>query len=267
MIRLYTTYYHEKNTNRRNEYLSCLRYNLDCEAIDRVVVVNENGDLPSLKTEKLTVIQTNDRPTYSDLFELINQNTIESDISIIANTDIYFGQSISVLNHLAFNDRCFALSRWDVGPKGKAVLFDRNDSQDVWIFKGRIKNINGDFHSGVPRCDNRIAYELEKAGYRVENPSFSIKSYHLHTGERGEYPGVNQSGYIEPPYKYIWPHNLFSLPGTLWHNLVHRDSRVSYRIDKRKINGWLAVRALRKIVTVFCGQNTHPKNSKNGRPI
>jgi len=263
MIRLYTTFYNENNPSRREEYMNCLRRNLACKAIDQVVIINENGDLSEFSMNKLNIINLNRRPTYHDFFELINKTPHDSYISIIANTDIYFDQNISVVNQLNFKNRCFALSRWDIKSDGKPVLNDRNDSQDVWIFRGKIKKVKADYYVGVPRCDNRIAYELEKTGYQIENPSFSLKSYHLHAGERGEYTEVNQPEYIPPTYKYIWPHNLFSLPGTLWHNLIHPQSRVSYRIDKRKINGWITIRALRKIMALFNEPNINSKNSTN----
>jgi hypothetical protein len=128
------------------------------------------------------------------------------------------------------------------------------------VFKGKIKKVKADFGIGIPRCDNRLAYELEKADYRVENPSFSIKSYHLHMGVRETYAAHNKACFIPPPYKYIWPHNLFSLPKTILHNLQHPSARVSFRIDKRKINNWIPFRALRKSMSVFSDPNTNPKS-------
>ena len=263
MIRLFTTFYHENDSTRNDEYLNCIMKNIVCKGIDEIYVINESGDLSEFRTKKLIRNEIDQRPTYNDFFELINQTVADPDISIIANTDIYFDHNISLLNHLAFNDRCLALSRWDIKSDGKAVLNDRNDSQDVWIFKGRIKKVKADFCIGIPRCDNRIACELEKAGYRVENPSFSIKSYHFHTGERKEYAVENLLSFIPQPYKYIWPHNLFNLPKTLWHNLIYPQSKVFYRIDKRKINGWITIRALRKIIALYGKPNTYSKNSTN----
>lgn len=264
MISVYTTFYHEHDTDRREEYLSCMRLNLDCKAVGRVFVINENGNLSEFKSTKLSVIPMESRPTYKDLFYMINQTVDDSDISIIANTDIYFDHNISALNRLNFNNRCFALSRWDIGPDGKAVLYDRNDSQDVWVFKGKIKKVQADFGIGVPRCDNRVAYELEKAGYQIENPSFSIKCYHVHAGERKEYSTLNLPEFISPPYKYIWPHNLFSLSGTLWHNLIHPSGRVYYRVDMRKINQWLVMRAFGKAMGAIRRRKSGSRKATHG---
>jgi hypothetical protein len=251
MIILYTTIYQDKDCNRTSEYLSCLRRNLSCISINKVIVLNENFDLSEFNSKKLFSIKINRRPCFSDFFHIIDQTSTESDINIIANTDIYFDQNISILKQISFHNRVLALSRWDVVSVGNAVLFDRNDSQDAWIFKGKIKNVNADFMIGIPRCDNRLAYEFEKAGYEVLNPSFNIRSYHLHAGESVEYPVVNLHDFVPPPYKYIWPHNLFSLPKTLWYNLQYPRARLSYRIDKRKLHGCTAVRVLRKFISIF----------------
>jgi hypothetical protein len=40
--------------------------------------------------------------------------------------------------------------------------------------------VYGNFTLGMRGCDNRIAAEFEIAGYRVSNPSKSIRSYHVH---------------------------------------------------------------------------------------
>jgi hypothetical protein len=58
----------------------------------------------------------------------------------------------------------------------------RDDSQDCWIIRG--KPAGGmwlDFAQGLLGCDNRLAYELQNAGYVVHNAMDRIKLYHLHT--------------------------------------------------------------------------------------
>ena len=49
------------------------------------------------------------------------------------------------------------------------------------IFIGSIKHsLQADFPLGVPRCDNKLLFELQEAGYRILNPAFSIKAFHVH---------------------------------------------------------------------------------------
>jgi hypothetical protein len=116
------------------------------------------------------------------------------------------------------------------------------------VFKGPLRDVQADFPVGVPRCDNRFLYELKRAGYEVINPAFSIRAYHLHAGVRGEYQGENLAQFVDPPYAYLWPHNLWSLPRTLWHNLRHPQARIGWRLDRRRIARSLPLRAARKLL-------------------
>jgi hypothetical protein len=79
-----------------------------------------------------------------------------------------------------------ALSRWDIKPNGDIRLFDREDSQDCWIFKTPIKFKDPpNFYLGKPGCDNRIAFMAWDSGYTVTNPAKQIVTKHLHlTGIR-----------------------------------------------------------------------------------
>ena len=191
------------------------------------------------------------RPTYQDYFQWANECVSGNDeVSVIANSDIYFDKTLLTLARCLRPNQCAALSRWDVQPDGTSRLFDRNDSQDVWVFRGKIRPIVADFCMGIPRCDNRMLYELRAAGYEVINPAFSVKVFHLHAGERGEYPGQIDGMHVDPPYAYLWPHNLLSLPATLWHRLRHPDVPLGWRIDWRKLQRslpWRAVKRLRKL--------------------
>lgn len=247
MIRLFTTFFDTDEPVRRREFEACLRRNVACAALDEVIVLNEGGCIPVDLAESVTCLPISNRPAYGDFFRRINAVAKPADISIVANSDIFYDDSIRVLDHIVRPDSCLALSRWDVHENGGAELFDRNDSQDTWVFRGTVRNMNADFCLGVPRCDNRLIYELQEAGYRVLNPSFSVRSYHLHAGERVEYSTERLAWYVDPPYRYVWPHNLYGFARTLWHNLRHPDARLSWRFDRRAFNRWLPVRAVRKV--------------------
>lgn len=248
MISLYTTFYNEQNIIRKSELAECLKLNISNPAISKIVVLYEVPIIYDHNNKKIRHISVGRRPNYSDYFRIVNGSSYSEDINIIANSDIFFDHSIKNIELIDFADKCFALSRWDIQPDGSAILFNRNDSQDVWIFKGKIKEgVFGDFPVGVPFCDNRIMFELQKAGYKVLNPSFSIKAYHLHAGKREEYKKENLSIYVDPPYRYRYPHNLYSLPRTLWFNLTHKEKLGRYRYDPKKINRWWPVRLFRKL--------------------
>jgi len=252
-IYLYTTFYKEQNNLRKQELLSCFQNNLSNKAISKIIVFNEGESISYLEPTKIEEVFIDKRPTYQDFINYINTNSSPDDIHIIANTDIYFDKNIEVLKHINLKDTCLALSRWDAADTIKPKLYNHNDSQDVWVFKGPIKeNLSAIFPLGVPRCDNRLLYELEKAEYMVLNPAFSIKSYHIHKGQRALVYSEDDNVYkIEPPYRYLYPHNLYGFWKTLYFNYKHKYKLGAYRYDIKKVNFWWPVRLLRKILEVL----------------
>lgn len=185
MIRLLINKYKDLNPKRNNELEMCLKRNIQS--------FGSNG----------VIFSRVDRPTFSDLFYQINLSAEPEDITVIANSDIYF-ESIFDFNLIQAN-QVYALSRWD-WQAGKATLYDHEDSQDVWAFRGKIKPVSDcDFGLGVPGCDNAIAERLQRAGYTVLNPSRSIKSIHLHTSNVRNYNPKTAKA-VDKPYLLIKPH-------------------------------------------------------------
>jgi len=151
------------------------------------------------------------------------------------------------------NNKVLALSRWDAADTIKPKLYNHNDSQDVWVFKGPVKQqLKADFPLGVPRCDNRLMYQLQEAGYKVLNPAFSIKAFHIHKGQRALVYTEGDNLYnIKPPYGYLYPHNVYGFWKTFFFNLKYKEKLGSYRYDVKKLNNWWVVRLPRKILEVI----------------
>jgi len=250
---LYTTFYDEYNSFRKLELVQCLEHNIANPAIREIVVFNEGSSLAQLGSKKIVEIKIDKRPTYQDFINYINTNSSPDDIHIIANTDIYFDKNIEVLKHINLKDTCLALSRWDTADTIKPKLYNHNDSQDVWIFKGRIKpELKANFPLGVPRCDNRLMYEIGRAGYTVLNPAFSIKSFHVHKGQRAlVYTEGDNLHNIKPPFRYMYPHNLFGFWKTCFFNLKQKEQLGAYHYDIKKLNNLWVVRLPRKLIEVL----------------
>ena len=250
---LYTTYYKEDNNYRRNELLTCLKINISNTAISKIIVFNEGDSIAHLAPGKIEEVFIGKRPTYQDFINYINANSNTDDIHIISNTDIYFDKNIEILKYINLKDNCLTLSRWDTTDIKKPRLYNRNDSQDVWIFKGPIKNnLKANFPLGVPRCDNRLLYDLQKAGYTVLIPAYSIKSFHLHKRHVAKlYTDDDNFFEIEPPFRYIYPHNLFGFWETCFFNLKHKEQLGAYHYDIKKLNNWWVVRLPRKLIEVL----------------
>ena len=252
-IHLYTTFYNEKNLNRRSEIEKSIRINFNLSVISKLIVFNEGDSIAHLAPNKIQELFINKRPTYKDFINYINTNSNQDDIHIIANTDIYFDKNIEVLKHINLKDTCLALSRWDTTDTIKPKLYNHNDSQDVWVFKGPVKQrLKSDFPLGVPRCDNKLLFELQEAGYKVLNPAFSIKSFHAHKNRRAQvYTEEDNTYNIKPPYRYLYPHNLYGFWKTRYFNYKHKEKLGAYCYDIKKVNFWWPVRLLRKILEVL----------------
>jgi len=252
-IYLHTTFYKEKNNFRKWELLSCLQKNISNKAISKIIVFNEAESIVHLAPGTIEEIFIDKRPTYQDFINYINTNSTLDDIHVIANTDIYFDKNIEILKHINLKNTCLALSRWDSTDTIKPKLYNHNDSQDVWVFKGPIKQqLKADFPLGVPRCDNRLMYQLQEAGYKVLNPAFSIKAFHIHKGQRAlVYTEGDNTYKIKPPYRYLYPHNLYGFFKTPIFNLKHKEQLGAYQYDIKKLNKWWVIRLPRKILEVI----------------
>jgi hypothetical protein len=145
------------------------------------------------------------RPTFAELFAAVNARTDEQDINIIANADIYFDDSLEAVASIEL-DECYALGRWDDTEAGLR-LSKADDSQDAWVFRGRIRSITAPFTMGVLGCDNRLAYLFSEAGYRLSNPSRSIRAIHLHRSSVRRY-GYGVENLVPGPYKRLVPTEL-----------------------------------------------------------
>jgi hypothetical protein len=212
-IRLFTSSYDEPSESRRREYLECLQHNSDCGVIDEIHLLVEGAGAWLPTHAGLVRHAIGARPTYADFFARINGMAQPDDLSIIANSDVYFDRSVTMARSLLAGDSCLALSRWDVAVDGSVRLFERADSQDAWIFKGPVRCEGiGQYPVGVYDCDNKIAWELEQAGYAVGNPALSLRTYHLHRGEARSYDPANPPDHgIRPPFRYVDPVNAGSL--------------------------------------------------------
>jgi hypothetical protein len=203
---LFINWYQEERPARAAELLNCLHKNIGNKAIDFIVNIS---DVP-VPDKRVINAPYKDRLTFSDFFYCINQTIQPEDISIIANLDIFFDETIVHVKHMT-RSMCYALSRWEIMPDGSKnpqQVQTLGDSQDVWIFKGRIRSmVHANFPLGKLGCDNRIAHEIKQAGYLITNPSKTIKAWHLHNSGIRNYDAVKRD-VVPPPYHRIKPHHL-----------------------------------------------------------
>lgn len=191
---LFISLYPEQDKQRRKELLDCLDFNESNQLIKHIHVLNEG--MLAAKLIRCHERLIAHRVTYNDLFNFVNEYTRKDDINIIANSDIYFENTLELATKIKDND-CYAISRVGMPKNYKA------GSQDVWIFKGRIRPIRADFPIGVPGCDNRLAHEIAKVGYDIINPCRTIKCRHLHKGK--SWYDTKKFKKVPKPYKLVMP--------------------------------------------------------------
>jgi hypothetical protein len=177
-VNLFFNHYQDESVQRQFELDACLKKNR--EVFDNVILV------PG-------------RPTFAELFELTKD--YPDDINCFCNSDIYF-TDISMMPVLKENE-CWALCRYNMNDN-VIKFFNRFDAQDSWVFRGTVKNVEANFVPGKFGCDNRLAYELEKAGYKVTNPSLSVKTIHLHAKDTKSHKRTTENT-IPPPYLVLEP--------------------------------------------------------------
>jgi hypothetical protein len=206
MIKLYTSYYNEPNQERAKELRECLLKNIDNVLIDKIyIIIGNELQVSDVKiSDKIIPYVFSSKPTYADYFNLVNDVSEENDVNIISNSDIFFDETLQLISQLKEND-CWALSRWEINQdKSNGDIIQSNgDSQDCWIFKGKIKTLEYcNFSLGIMGCDNRIAYEIQKASYEITNPCLSIKTWHLHNTNHRNYNASvrNEKTVVQPPY-------------------------------------------------------------------
>ncbi len=205
MVNLFINFYIDQRNDRQQELLFCLQDNIGNGLIDNIFILGDPSNIPYGTIGKIRIIPFTARPTYSDFFEVINNNSLVLDINIISNSDIFFDETLKLLSNIKENE-CYALSRWNMNPNGSITLFERRDSQDVWVFRGHVPDsIPGNFSLGKPGCDNRIAHEIQSANYRIYNPCLSIRTIHFHNTEVRNFDWNNEAEKVQPPYLLLDP--------------------------------------------------------------
>jgi hypothetical protein len=193
MRKLYLQYFSHKDASRKKELDFCTKHNINNKNFDKVYVLleKEEDDFGWLHNERTEVININKRANYKTFVDFANERSEKGDIHILTNLDIFFDDSVKLLDQMKDKD-FITLTRWDINAKTKqAKFFNVNCSQDTWIWKNEIDfdntNLDLTYNLGTPGCDNAICGEFHENGYRVLNPSLSVKTFHLHEDKSRSY--------------------------------------------------------------------------------
>jgi hypothetical protein len=207
MFNLFIPWYNDKAIFRQQELDWCLLHNITSGIIDNIFLFPESrrNILPKLN-EKVNIIHLDKRVTYLDIIKYINSEIrCYKSFNIISNIDIYFNDTLNLLHNINMDRVCLSLTRWETNPLNNPGNLERHmtyQSCDVWIFKSYIfPNIDCDFYFGLPGCEGRFNFELQKVGYKIYNPSEDIKVLHYHVSGKRNWSELDrlQGDTINPP--------------------------------------------------------------------
>ena len=211
MIRLFTVWFDAKNSLRQSEVMECVERNLKNQIIGQINLWHYSGQVP-FNDPKIKLHPAADRPTFSELFALANRVCAPDDIAIVANTDIWFDDTIALVQGMAVNV-IYTLLRYELN--GRPLCNENGPawySQDTWIFRPPIHVDNVDFKLGMPRCDNALAYRIWRQGYNLQNPALTIRSHHIHPSKLRVYHRFKDR--VTRPWMHIEPTEL-GKPGAM----------------------------------------------------
>jgi hypothetical protein len=209
MKNLFVEYVKTNNEYRQSEFDFCIKHNILSGLFDHIFVIT-NHELPVFSTKVTKIFPYGDRTNYQNIFNMLEASK-NNDINIIANGDIYFDDTIKLVDSVMTEDIALGISRTyppddyyfvnGFHCDGKAAV----ESNDVWIWKGKCKVKNADFPIGYYACDGRIMQCFVEAEYRVYNPANDVKVWHNHKYRSGSNPPVVPGPYWKAPEKH---HNL-----------------------------------------------------------
>lgn len=196
-IILITQYYEPNNEERKIEIKDCLINNSKNKLIDEIhLFVEKDYDLNFVNLDKIKIIHIDKQLSFKKSFDYSNEYFDSDNTIILANSDIYFNNTLNQIRDLNYDKYFYALSRHNIDENNKLKLQDKPEwSQDVWIWKTPIKveynRINGsDFFKendgvilGIGACDNRIIRIMKESGYNVKNIGNKIQCIHNHKND------------------------------------------------------------------------------------
>ena len=208
MFHLVTSYYRSNHPERQRELDDCLVRNIANPHIQTIHLLNDQIYPLSFCPDHSKIVQAvvDDenkwRLGFDCAIRYINEHLPHQHF-ILSNSDIYFDETLELLQHCDLTRTVLGLSRYDNG-----YLFAQAGSQDCWIGVAPLNvntNICG-FKFGVLGCDNRFAQIIHDAGYHIYNPSKTIHTHHQHGSQYRTYHGIPT---VEGMHKLLEPCELY----------------------------------------------------------
>jgi hypothetical protein len=211
-IIFFTQFYIPKDLERKKEVVTCLKNNISNPLINKIYLFGEEDYnfkeiLGNINIQKIKYINIGDRLSYKKTFETADKLNSGNQIFILANSDIYFDETLKKLFNFNLKKHFLALTRIEEVNNGKNIYYEKDYiSQDTWIWQDKLnienrniskfKHYNKDgIKLGIHGCDNYIAYMMEDVGFIVKNKCKLINTFHLHKNQFREWQGKNKLNY------------------------------------------------------------------------
>jgi hypothetical protein len=172
------------------------------------------------------------RRTFNDFFDLAAKN-YHGQPCIVANTDIEFDDTVSLLEDAAKPMRLIALTRWNTpaSPDMLGWVIDGrffSGRQDSWCFVGGGMPTGADpLQLGCVGCDQAILGWAMSNGCEIFDPAIDIRTWHIHDSEERETPETFASGL----YAYPELTTLISNSGSVaYHDWPSEDGGIHFKM-------------------------------------
>ena len=196
---LLTGLYSSGNEKRDAELRVCVEKNITNKHFDEIYLMMEGAEIPNkldkclscwIANERVRAeigdLNADDRMTFKAYFEWANELFAHGSLICLANSDIYFDETIALVKPAHLDNVFMCLSRWRENSPDEAA----RDGHDAWIFKTPVKippgsdfvlgSIAQDRVLGLACNDVCIAGLMEEVGYKIVNPGLDVKAYHVH---------------------------------------------------------------------------------------
>lgn len=194
-ISLVTCFYKDRDFLRQAELQECLERNTNNPLLNRIVLLVEEG----AETEKLlmhpkveSVIVPKGKQTFADLIRVANERC-SGEVVVLANTDIYFDETLSFINSVDLAQRVIVSTRREVGTQGHSLWSYHQQASDAWVMEAPIQAHDLDIELGKNGCESLFLGRMLRVGYSIQNVSLDLKCYHMHASQKRNYdPNVDR---------------------------------------------------------------------------
>lgn len=197
---------------RKKEIQFCAEQVQSDALFESVTFFCEKGITPDFVHQDSNVIHLDKRLTYADWIRWCAERDLDDVIFVLANSDIFFDESVSKLKEICSEATAVCLSRYEYNGSITAAKPHPNPhwSQDVWaVHSSSLPKLISrlalfEFWMGVPRCDNKFAYALLESALQISNPFYQVKSFHNHSSQVRGYSKTADDTIIGP-VAYVHP--------------------------------------------------------------